>query len=73
MILVMKIQTLSICFKFNSKNPLNLSDTLDIYLGHDLDNNNDLKGTKNYNINYTIPYKSGYLVSVKITIFHIKV
>ena len=39
------------------ENPLNLSDTLDIYLGHDLDNNNDLKGTKNYNINYTIPYK----------------
>lgn len=28
------------------ENPLNLSDTLDIYLGHDLDNNNDLKGTK---------------------------
>lgn len=39
------------------ENPLRLSDTLDIYLGHDLDNNNDLKGTKNYNINYTIPYK----------------
>lgn len=45
------------------ENPLHLNDSLDIYLGHDLDNNNELKGTRNYNFNYTIPYKK-WLFSV---------